>query len=80
MNALLLVLVLQTPANHRLFAPLLSLGLQDWATGKYSLAMMATLHCWAQYLLWVALATLTSLVSYWTPNLALLEQGTALAA
>jgi hypothetical protein len=50
-NALLFVLVPQTPANFRLFVPLLSHGLQEWTSGKYSLWMMM-------------LATLTSLIVY----------------
>ena len=68
MNALLFIFVMQTPANHRLFLPLLKLGIQDWQGGKYSLNMMSTLHCWAQYLLSVVLATMTSVLSYWTVN------------
>lgn len=68
MNALLFIFVLQTPANHRLFLPLLRLGIQDWNGGKYSLNMMSTLHCWAQYLLSIVLGTITSLLSYWMVN------------
>ena len=68
MNALLFIFIMQTPANHRLFLPLLSLGIQDWQSGKYSLNMMSTLHCWAQYLLSVVLAVMTAILSYWTVN------------
>eukprot|EP01083_Nonionella_stella_P134019 407692_1 len=70
MNALLFTFIMQTPANHRLFAPLLRLGIQDWQGGKYSLNMMSTLHCWSQYLLSIVLATMTSVLSYWAVNFA----------
>ncbi|ETO29759.1 hypothetical protein RFI_07358 [Reticulomyxa filosa] len=68
MSALLFIFAMQTPNNHRLFLPLLKLGIQDWRSGKYSLMMMATLHCWAQYLFSACLATLAALISYWTIN------------
>lgn len=68
MNALLFIFIMQTPANHRLFLPLLTLGIQDWQSGKYSLNMMSTLHCWAQYLLSIVLATMTAILSYYMVN------------